>query len=163
MRSTHSQCLGPPQFQVLFFPSCLCEFFFFNLVLVSYCLSTHVSGVKFCWFVRGAKDICLVSKKKDICLWTGGSHDPNRSKRDWIWWDCCWVLVFFIRKILFVRWDILRLTHAQKYSVSKSTLFFFFWSLLYSSLKEQRWQHRTASEANLGFRTAPSFLGTQVR
>ena len=31
-----------------------------------------MSGVKFCWFVRGAKD---------ICLWTGGSHDPNRSKK----------------------------------------------------------------------------------
>ena len=23
-----------------------------------------MSGVKFCWFVRGAKDICLVSHKK---------------------------------------------------------------------------------------------------
>ena len=64
---------------------------FFYLVLISYCLSAHVSGVKFCWFVRGAKD---------ICLWTGGSHDPNRSKKVLnlmgLLLGACFV--FFIRK-----------------------------------------------------------------
>ena len=52
------------------------------------------------------------------------------AKRYWIWWDCCWVLVlFFYQKILFVRWDILRLTHAQKYSDMLASLLYFFFLL----------------------------------